>query len=384
MKGVVVAFAMSTFVLLAVQTLRAQEGAAARPDAKSADPTITSWTNEKIDNPPAREIKFEVAKTLERRKLFRADAKLLEHEYVAQVRLQLPKPRKDLSSQRIVFDDAQLRELAYFGNRFILMAQRRPSTTRTQAESLKAYQERMPKEQLEKLNDKEFFASEDVDRGYLSFDFQSRNQLIAEFHILSRTQEEAERRAQDLLTLLDQAVTRPVQRILLEKHTQAAEQYREERASLLQVESDYERLDKELTKYSGPAGTVDSVQLQRFQLDVDLAGVEARLSACDARLKADVTPEQRTQLEGLKLSAEIDLAGCEARRVVLDKHLEQVTRRYQAAADRSKTHMLVQQHQNAASSTRRMLNELKQELDEYQPLPLVDGKVILQPVEWTQ
>jgi hypothetical protein len=165
---------------------------------------------------------------------------------------------------------------------------------------------------------------------------------------------------------------------------QAAAQYRKERASLLQVEADFERLNKELTEYSGPAGTVRSAQLQRFQLDVDLAGVEARLSACDARLKTDVTPEQRTQLEGLKLSAEIDLAGCEARRVVLDKQLEQVTRRHQVAEDRSATSMLVQQRQNAASTTRRMLNELQQELDEYQPLPLVDGKVILQSVEWTQ
>ena len=42
-------------------------------------------TNDKIDNPPARKIEFEVLKTPDQRKLFRADARLLEHKYVAQI-----------------------------------------------------------------------------------------------------------------------------------------------------------------------------------------------------------------------------------------------------------------------------------------------------------
>lgn len=379
MRGISFALALSSF---AIFTGHIVLGQGTKPDAQAADPTVTTWTKEKIDNPPARKIEFEVLKTAERRKLFRADAKPLEHKFVAQVSLQLPKPRTN--SYALSLSDAELRELVRFGNQPVVGPRLAMAKDQTQSESLKRYLERVPKETREKLDELEFFASEDTDQGYLLWE-PTRSSVVATFLILARTQEEAQRRATTLLALLDHGVTRPVQHKLLEQHEASAAQYKKVQEDAQAAEAALPRLQQEALDNTGLASEMlGGLRLQQFQLDVDVGGIKARLAACDERLKADPAPELRAQLESLKLSAEIELAGCDARRVLTDKFVERITTRNRVAEELSKAQLIVNNSKISLKNIRYALFGELQLLDDYKPLSLVDGKVIIRPIEWTQ
>lgn len=377
MRGIFVAIALSLFAILTGLTALGHE---TKPDVQAADPTVTTWTKEKIDNPPAREIEFEVLKTVERRKLFRADAKVLEHKYVAQVRLKLPdRRRSDL------FREAELSELVRFGDRSIVNSLIQINESRAPSKSLQAISERVPEDQRAKLDELKFFTSDDVDQGYLLLTRQVPILFISDFQILARTKEEAERRATTLVALVDWGVTRPIQLKLLERHKAQAQAYPKHQARLLAAEAELARLQKQLGEYAGVTGEMlGSLQSQQSQLDVDVAGVKARLEACDARLKADAKPEQRAQLEAIKLSAEIELTGCEARRAAAEKLVARVTMRNQVAQDLVKAQTTVNEAKRSFSDASSALINLQHQLDDYQPLPLLENKVIIQPVEWTE
>lgn len=361
----------------------------AAPDSQPADPAVTSWTKERIDNPPAREIKFEVATTPVKWRLFRAEAKLLEHKYVARVWLKLPAPRPGISLGAVRQDvpgvapeDVELHALVRFGKRHFTGSQHATDVDSSISKSMKEYLARIPEDRKSKLDELDFFESDDVDLGYLSYPSE-HGRRVADLLVFARTRAEAERRATTLVALLDQAVTRPVQQKLLDKHAQLAAQFRKVQAELLAAEADVALLQKKLQEHPDSADLA-SLRHRQFQLDLERAGVQARLAACDARLQAELSQEQRKRLDKLKLSTEFELKGCEARCAVADKYVEQVAAHNQVAQDWKKTKRLISGFQLNLKNMSRTLDELKLELDDYQPLPLVDGKVILQPVEWTQ
>ena len=67
-----------------------------------------------------------------------------------------------------------------------------------------------------------------------------------------------------------------------------------------------------------------NLRVQQLQLEVDLAGVKARIAACDRLLAGTaLKPERRSQVEDLKVAAEIEFSGFEAR---LTKSNEIITR----------------------------------------------------------
>ncbi len=377
MKGMFVALALSIFSFLDGQSLWAQMVAAAKTQPKPQDPTVIAWTNEKIDSQPAQEFQFELLEKPAQRKLFRVDAKLLEQKYLARVRLQPPR-----YFQSVALLYPELRKLLHFGDRIVTSPSNRMPNNRAPSETLKAFLDWIPEEQRAKLDELPFFSSEDVDRGYLVLNSDPRlGQWETEFFILARNQEEAQARATTLLVLLDLGMARQVQRKLLEKHSQQAEQYRKQKEILLSAEADVALIQKETLQYVG-LRTLFSLQLQQLQSDIDLTGVKAQLAACEARLKADITPEQRKQLEALQLSAETEFADCEARRAEADRLVEDATTLKQLNEQLDNARKDVNTCSNDLYKIRNALVGLQHEIDNYRPKPLADGKVIVQPVEW--
>ena len=59
---------------------------------------------------------------------------------------------------------------------------------------------------------------------------------------------------------------------------------------------------------------LSNLRVQQLQLDVDLAGVKARIAACERLLaQPALKADRRNQIEDLKVAAEIEFSGFEAR-----------------------------------------------------------------------
>jgi hypothetical protein len=118
---------------------------------------------------------------------------------------------------------------------------------------------------------------------------------------------------------------------------------------------------------------------------VDLAGVKARIAACDRLLaNAALKPERRSQIEDLKVTAEIEFAGFEAR---LTKSNEIISRLKTKVDLLSKLTTAEAEQKKARSKSGYLEEEIRfidAAIRAYAPLALVDNKITIQPLEWTQ
>jgi hypothetical protein len=116
---------------------------------------------------------------------------------------------------------------------------------------------------------------------------------------------------------------------------------------------------------------------------MDLAGVRARLAACDARLKGDVG-EHRAQLEGINIAAEIELAGCEARRAASTAFVEKVAKHIDLSKRLEQAQAASMKLQRVRNLSAEKLRTIRQEMDAMQIPKLVEDKVIIRPLKWTE
>jgi hypothetical protein len=196
------------------QLLRAEDRTtpASPPNADNKDtkPFITEWTTEKIENSVVRgNYLVEHVEQPVTQKLFRADPMLLEHQFVAIVRLDVSKYRRPFPTPR----DEGILAMLKFGNS-LPMGGRFPGELEKISKSFEEYIERIPAERRPKDSELAFFTSPDVNSGYLLVDSQllrvPRDLNHREYIVRARTADEAAQRAATLLTLLDLGVSRPV------------------------------------------------------------------------------------------------------------------------------------------------------------------------------
>ena len=341
---------------------------------------------------PDRELEFEVSDTEVEVKLFRPDPDLLHQKYAAFVEIIVPEPQgrglREFGLPR------PLEDLAWFGQNNLL----NPGRRRSDRESMKEFFVRLanvlqgdPAIDGESMS---FFLSDAVENGWImntGMNF-SPGEGTYQFRILAPTEQLARDRAETLVRMLDRAIALPLIEHFQTAMSERAESLETLNPKLAAAEAAAQQLNEQFEDVKESAVDADELKrltTERRLLDVDLAGIRARIDAAEeiiAKLKGQPRETLRRieQLEDIKITAEIDLAGLAARRKVLDQMINDGKKREDLA------YKLVQSR-DALNDLERSERRITSELQEYRDAFIVyseklfalkDHKIVIRPIQW--
>lgn len=358
------------------------------------------FTKDQIENPPKREVKIEQLAEPHKIKFDRPYPWLAEQKFVVLVRLELPPP--DTSNRSSLEYPDLLPRLEYLEDTKILTGVRSGSGVplRTSfAGLLKGTPDDLvPKEA------REYFQSPEVDRGFVTVQginterrawYGQRQEPDVEngkpmLHIwmYGKTVEECEQRARALLTLLDYGFSRTIQSEQFKQRTNYAEGLTKHQATVRALNDELQTLKKSLQDYADLNNDMlTGLQLQQREAEIALAGVKARLAAADRLLaaadKEGATQRRRDQLLETKLAAELDSADWEARQAKAMELVGKVKTRVELTTKLATAERQLPGVQQAARHYRDSALRLDQELRRHAPLPVVDQKILIRPIEWS-
>jgi hypothetical protein len=206
-------------------------------------------------------------------------------------------------------------------------------------------------------------------------------------HVLGSTAAEAEQRARDLLAILDQGFSRPLQKALFQERLGQCAQLVEARDKLAQVTKSSENLSERRKQYDDfSPDMLPGLRVQQLQLEVDLAGVKAKIVTCEKLLTKMATAEleRRKPIEDAKIAAEIELSGFEARRAKAAEFVAQLKERNDVTARLDSAVNEMGRQSLRIQRATQSIQGIDQELAAFGPVRLVDDRVTIQPLEWTQ
>ena len=383
-------FAMGTCL---VTSLWAQEREVKQPQPAAIgvindlDVTVTDLTEEKLNNPPKREIKFERSKDTFKRKLGKPNPKLFEQKYVANFQVKTPANGHEFRGNIVA--DGDVSRLQYIGE-VSLVSPQTTSAPGKLCESFRRMIKYLPPGETIAKEALEFFADPQTIGGMWNIshylDMERATPGGWNIFVLGATPEEAEDRAKALLALLDQGACRPMQLGIFKKRETFCVQLRDQRKSLEATQRTMSAADEELKSYMDfTPDMLPNLRVQQLQLEIDLAGVTARIAAC-SRLLAQpaLKAERRNQFEDLKIAAEIELSGFEARRTKSEEFIGKVKTKIDLLSKHSTAENGQKKVHAAIEGSEQLIRYYERAVRAYAPLPLVDNKVTVQPLEWTQ
>ena len=357
--------ALLSALLLTATIAQAQEATPA-----DADPTVTAWTAEKIDNPPQRDLKFERSDepleqhlpSLPSRDPFdtRVDPSFLEQKFVAVLRVNTAPP--------------------------VIQHPNAPPLSQQFAGLVQA----TPEDRLPAEAEVKFFTSPDINHGYFevkavdgSTPRRGPPNLI-EIRILAPTAELAEARAAAMLTLLDQGGARTMQQEVFALHQKAAAQWRQAREEAEAAEAKIPKIQEALQGYQDyAADMLPALRAQHLQIEVERAGVKAEIEAAQKLLAgADAATQQ--QIKNILLPAQIRLASFEAKQALTDQYLTKVREQGELTRQLSKARTESESGRRLERQTASELAQQKNRLGQYAPLKVIDNIVHIRPVKWVK
>jgi hypothetical protein len=370
-------FLFSSGVAFAQSRLSRSADAAGQP----ADPTVSAWSAEKIERPETRGLDFERLEEPLQLPLTRPDPELLAQKYVASIRIVPAKGQRPSL--------ATTESLKLMLGRHLLLDPRhhQPYIPPETPPLLLANQfERMageiPEDRLPAKDHLEFFTSKEIDKGFLMV-FTGSDQY-REICILAPTAEEAEARAEAFLALIDLGMIRPFQKAFWDRREPVLQAWRENQKALQLKEEQYAEVKAAYDATDDfPADIRSMLRVQQLQLEIDRAGVQARVDTCDRLLK-DANGETRRSIEQAKILAEIELASFVARQAKADQFISKLDEKSQLA---KKLASIDSERRTIVSETNnfeRNLASIEQRLNYFQRPTIVDSKILIKPVEWTK
>ncbi len=350
--------------------------------AAAGQPAPSPWTKERIDSPPQREIKFERSSEVKKLRLPRADVKLLEMKYSAVVKLAVPADSGWHSNA-----SQELKSPAF--NRWFSLFSRGDLDTGplpvaedkyvTLQDAFQAAIDAMPAEQRPAQDVIDYFVSERISSNLIvarrrdapRYATAGRQRMepryIVEIELLAASPEQAEQVAAGFVRILDWGVCRRIQQDIWNHYDEADRTLATSRQKMdeyTQTLGTFAEEIKQLGAMRGDEGRAGLATLY-VQLLVEQTGIKARIQACDKLLaQAGLSPARRERLEDEKLAAEIELASVEARRKTLD-----------AATGFAREQQTIRSRQS-------WVHTLDMYLTQYAPPQLVEGAVLIQPLEW--
>jgi len=375
-----------------VTSLGAQEVEVKQPQPadlgviNDVDVTVTDLTEEKLNNPPKREIKFEHLKEPAKQKLPKADPKLFEQKYVATFRLEVPTTGPRYANS-IHNNDGETAKLQFLGRSFLIFPQAQGDGG-SLSESFARMSKGLPADVAHSQEERELLTKPEgiVEMLTITAAPGTARSRSWSFTLLGTTPEQIELRSKALLILLDQGACRPIQLAIFKKREPLCVQLRDQRKAVEKTQRTMNVVEDAMKSYVDfTPDMLPNLRVQQLQLDVDLAGVKARIAACERLLAgAALKPERRSQVEDLKVAAEIEFSGFEARRTKSEEFINKVKTKTDLHSKLFAAQSRLTNDRQVVENTEQQIRNLDAAIRAYAPLPLVDNKVVIQPLEWTQ
>lgn len=352
------------------------------------DPCVTDLTLEKLDNPPERKTKFEVVDEVKKVKLY--DIKLIDQKYVASFVVALPAALDNNGRGVSIYleADEELTALQRVLGRPLLAPNYSLGQYFGAHSPLERMISRIPAQRLPAKEQLEFIDSPKLMQ-FLSFPTSpQRSSQGAEetFQLFAVTPEQAESRIRALLTVFDHGFSRPLQVELLKQRMKYCASLVESNEKVPAASDTADKLAAMLKNYEEyTPDLLAGLRVQQLQMEVDLAGVKARISACDKLLaNKDAGKERLRQIEDAKVAAEIELAGFEARRAKSAEFVAKVKERNELTSQFEKASKSAALLRSQRDRLLKSIKGIDEEIAAFAPVRLVDDRVTIHPLEWTQ
>ncbi len=361
--------------VLMVNGVRAAEPAA---EAKPAPPEKTAAEAPAMATEPVipkRELVFDVSEEEHSVKLFAADPRLLEQRYVALFRIHMPRPPQGYLHRPL----CEAYELLFEGPLSRCFEQLITTTP----------EERLPPKDVVSALVTE--TSRVVRRDGKIVDREQRTptrELTVEFTLFAPTADRARELAEGLLALCDYGLSYPTQQGIIRLRKDAEKQLAEHQAELQKAERELARQGEQLQQLEQfddiTKEALDGLTTQRRLISVDLAGVRARLEACEKILagRDKLSPSRVEQVETIKIAAEIELVGLMARQAYIDHIVEMGRQRMKVLQTLAALNLQVQKHKSGVRSGLEEVQTFESQRERYVPLEVEDGKIMIRRIKW--
>jgi hypothetical protein len=215
---------------------------------------------------------------------------------------------------------------------------------------------------------------------------KNNDPAYVQIRLLFTSSEEAEKCVEAWFSIYDWAVCYPAQKECLNIRKKLNQMLAENMVELNKKEAELGNVEKEADKYKEfediTHEALVTLKTQRRMLAVDLAGVKARIDACQQMLAKERSAARMDQIETTRVNAEIELRGLNAKQAEIDCII-------QGAQNRQKILSIRQQFPGAIERLKMVerdgLLAIKQIEDfqlGFQPLPVEDNKVTIRRIKW--
>lgn len=210
-------------------------------------------------------------------------------------------------------------------------------------------------------------------------------------HVRAPTAQRAKELVPEMLSILDWGLWRPNQQKCVEAKRPHEKELAELRAAAEERKTQLAQMEKELEALEAyqdlDKEALSALTTQQRLIDVDLAGVKAKIEACSRLLKdPDIHqgPHASARIdavETLKVTAEIELVGLTARKTAIDEIVGKGQARHSVGRKVSALQML-------QSREDKKITRVEQTIAQYEalrranvPFP-VEGKIVIRPIQW--
>jgi hypothetical protein len=209
-----------------------------------------------------------------------------------------------------------------------------------------------------------------------------------QIRLLASSAEEAKELAQAWLTLYDWGLCYPAQKECLDVKNKLKQKLAEDSDQLPKEEKDLADSKQEVEKYKDfediKPETILNLTTQRRLLSVDLAGIKARIEACQEMLsQKDISARRSEQIEPALIAAQIELRGLAAKQTEIDRIIQGAQKRQELKAHiQSQQSQTIPRLNSTIASTKKAIQDIKDYQLGYESLPVEDGKVTIRRIKW--
>lgn len=208
------------------------------------------------------------------------------------------------------------------------------------------------------------------------------------FQIQASTAEAAEDRAKAIIRLYDAGFSRPMQGYFLGEFRKALEAAREQHAKIKSNDSAIAAEQQKLAKPSEITSDIlKELKAQKVMVAVELAGLSARVKACDAMLQ-DSNKLRAAALQSvgdMKVKAEIERVGIKEKLDAINAFIAEGSVRDDAQA--KLTQLLGQRIELSRTFGFRLAARVSAQIELlklFEPFEIPDNQITVAPLEWTE
>ncbi len=367
---------------------------------------------------PKREIKVKVVEK-QKTPLLRADPKLFESKFVGTLMLRpaglesANEQRMQDYFQRLGGDQhligqypLELKQLLFFGDmslrhvggrfsqlvrpRVVFDTELREVSDRFQLLFKQCAPELVPeKPMMDYLTSAE--CDRDVGQSIEPFKIQFSDANIAQqqltYRVLAPTAEQAEERMRAIVRLYDAGLSRPMQQFLLSEGQKVLEAARSGYVEMAQLTQAAQAEREKLAVPSEISGDILSqLKAQKVMVAVELAGLNARVKACDAMLadpkKLEISTLQ--SISDMKIKAEIERVGIKEKLDQINVYIAEGDLRAGAFTRQVELGQKLDRLRSIVKARERTVTEFADVFELYAPFQIPDDQISIGPIEWSQ